>query len=144
MKVFSREKYQFSGVERFKGRCYFAFKNIQQGYSEEITLVTEAKLIYPNNVGYTYFHEEELPDFFMRMKPSALPQVIPLSSLISTPRYVDSLAENESKWASRRNASKVESLTSSIIQEGEAARLGALPTTILNGILDATETVRES
>lgn len=144
MKVFSRDKYEYVGIQKLKGRCYFMFSNIQKGFSTEIVLVKEAKLIYPPKLGYTYFHEEDLPDYLLYAEPSPVPQVISLSSVIHNPSYLSSLAENERKWALRRGASEVESLTSDVIEEEGAARLNILSDSILNGILDAPRHVRES
>ena len=138
MKAFTRDKYMFVGIQRFKGRCYFGFKNIQEGYSEEIVLVLEAKLIYPHRLGYTYFHKEELPDYFLVYEePTAIPQTNDLSRLYRKPDYAVSLAENERKWVERRPTSEVVTLTEECELESGAARQTAITHNILNGILGA-------
>lgn len=133
MKVFSRDKYEYVGVQKFKGRCYFVFSNIQKGYSTEIVLVTEAKLIYPRSSDYIYFHKEDLPDYFLYVEADTRSSTQPLSCVIHNPQYLDSLAENERKWALRRRASEVESLTRNVAEEEGAARLDALSSIVLNG-----------
>lgn len=120
MKMFSRDKYEFVGVRSFNCQYYYAFRNINELHSEEIVLVKEAKLVFPPNLGYTYFHSEELPDapeMLAQLSGHTLPRLNH-----STVRYQSSLAENESKWVERRPTSKVKSLTS----KGERVnRMGA-------------------
>lgn len=86
MKIFNRNKYQFTGVKQLsEGDLYYSFELTNPFYSKEICLVKAAKLLYDDG-GFVYFDESELDES---------------SCVNQTAKYSRDLLYNESKWQER-------------------------------------------
>lgn len=103
MKIFHRDKYEFVAVvfSPTDSKPYYAFKCIKSNFTPELVLVDEAKMIY-GDMGYVYFERCDLP---------TLAEASQLSCVKPKGLTEKNLAENESKWRSRRHRSEVVTLT---------------------------------
>lgn len=61
MKVFHCDKYRYIGIQNCRGRAYHAFLCTKIHFKEEIVLVREAKVTYPNGKA-VFFDESQLDD----------------------------------------------------------------------------------
>lgn len=100
MKTFNRDKYMFTGIVKSpdSGASMYCFKSIRPFFSEELVLVSEAKLLY-EDWGFVYFDRSQLND----------------SSCVNQEfTFTKDLIYNEKKWKNRRIFSKVK-----LLQDGD-------------------------